>query len=175
MVALFSITITFLFSRKPAGDGHVEASGSISGRLGFPVVGETFSFLSASNSAKGCYEFVRLRRLWYGKWFKTRIFGKIHIYVPSQEGARQIFNNEFVDFKKGYVKSMADAVGINSLLCVPHDRHRRIRRLLSHPFSMPCLSQFVNKFDQMLSRKLHELEQTAQSFNVLDFSMKVLA
>ncbi|XP_065851443.1 abscisic acid 8'-hydroxylase 1-like [Euphorbia lathyris] len=170
-VALFSIAITLTFiylrSRRKA------ASGGISGQLGLPLIGETFSFMSATNSAKGCYQFVRLRRLWYGKWFKTRIFGKIHVFVPSREGARQIFSNEFVDFNKGYVKSMADAVGINSLLCVPHHTHSRIRRLLSHPFSLPSLSIFLHKFDNILTHKLSTLELTAQTFSLLDFTMKV--
>ncbi|XP_055961508.1 abscisic acid 8'-hydroxylase 3-like [Mercurialis annua] len=165
-------------------------SGGVMGRVGFPVVGETFSFLSATNSSKGCYEFVRLRRLWgirysckrvrilaktcrHGKYFKTRIFGKIHVFIPSTKGARQVLSNDFVEFNKGYVKSMADAVGENSLLCVPHHTHQRIRRLLSQPFSMPSLSNFVRTFDQMLTPTLNKLEQTGHSFTVLDFTMKM--
>lgn len=109
----------------------------------------------------------------YGKWFKTRIFGKIHVFVPSTEGAKKIFTNDFADFNKGYVKSMADAVGQKSLLCVPHESHKRIRRLLSDPFSMPSLSKFVEKFDQMLSQRLKKLEECGKSFVLLDFSMKV--
>lgn len=109
----------------------------------------------------------------YGKWFKTRIFGKIHVFVPSTEGAKIIFSNDFAKFNKGYVKSMADCVGKNSLLCVPHEKHRRIRRLLSEPFSMNSLSQFVQKFDKMLCQKLKKLEEGGKSFVVLEFSMKV--
>lgn len=61
-VALFSIAITFSVSkawRKITRDGE-----DIPGRLGLPFIGETFSFLSATNSTKGCYDFVRLRRVW---------------------------------------------------------------------------------------------------------------
>lgn len=36
--------------------------GGIPGRLGLPFLGETISFLSATNSTRGCYDFVRLRR-----------------------------------------------------------------------------------------------------------------
>lgn len=95
------------------------------------------------------------------------------MFVPSTEGAKTIFTNDFANFNKGYVKSMADAVGDKSLLCVPHESHKRIRRLLSDPFSMNSLSKFVKTFDKMLSERLKELEESGKSFSVLDFSMKV--
>lgn len=94
------------------------------------------------------------------------------MFVPSTEGARRVFANDFVDFNKGYVKSMADAVGEKSLLCVPRESHRRIRRLLSDPFSMNSLSKFVKEFDKMLLQRLKNFD-AGKSLVVLDFSMKV--
>jgi hypothetical protein len=64
---------------------------------------------------------------------------------------------------------MADAVGKKSLLCVPVESHKRIRRLLSEPFSMTSLSAFITKFDKLLCGRL----QGGKSFKVLDFCMKV--
>ncbi|KAM7516214.1 hypothetical protein LguiA_005797 [Lonicera macranthoides] len=168
LASLLSIGITFILLRR-----CTSVKSSVPGRLGLPFVGETFSFLSATSSTKGCYDFVRLRRLWYGKWFKTRIFGRVHVFVPSVEGAKMIFTNDFQRFNKGFVKSMGDAVGPKSLLCIPHESHRRIRRLLSDPFSMNSLSNFVQKFDKMLSERLEKLEKDGNSFVVLDFNMKI--
>lgn len=96
------------------------------------------------------------------------------MFVPSVEGAKTIFANDFTLFNKGYVKSMADAVGRKSLLCVPHDSHKRIRRLLSDPFSMNSLSTFVKKFDSLLCGRLEEQHRDGKSFTVLDFNMKVM-
>ncbi|KAK7262887.1 hypothetical protein RJT34_30468 [Clitoria ternatea] len=171
VIALFSIGVTYLASK--AWKRVTNNREDIPGRLGLPFIGETFSFLSASNSTRGCYDFVRLRRFWNGRWFKTRLFGKRHIFVPSPEGAKTIFANDFVLFNKGYVKSMADAVGKKSLLCVPVESHKRIRRLLSEPFSMSSLSAFVTKFDKMLCGRLQKLEENGKSFKVLDFCMKM--
>ncbi|KAJ7944244.1 Cytochrome P450 family protein [Quillaja saponaria] len=84
-----------------------------------------------------------------------------------------ILANDFVQFNKGYVKSMADAVGEKSLLCVPHESHKRIRRLLSDPFSMNSLAKFVKNFDKVLSERLRNLETHGKSFLVLDFSMRM--
>ncbi|CAK9141289.1 unnamed protein product [Ilex paraguariensis] len=171
LAAVLSIGVTFFLS-KLLRRGSDRTDG-IPGRLGLPVVGETFSFLAANNSTKGCYDFVKLRRLWYGKWFKTRLFGKLHVYVPTVEGAKTILTNDFRLFNKGYVKSMADAVGKKSLLCAPQESHKRIRRLLSDPFSMGSLSNFVQKFDNMLSERLKKLEEDGKRFVLLEFNMKI--
>lgn len=109
----------------------------------------------------------------HGRWFKTRLFGKVHIYIPTPEGARTIFANDFDLFNKGYVKSMADAVGKKSLLCVPVESHKRIRRLLSEPFSMTSLYAFITKFDKLLCGRLQKLEESGKSFKTLDFCMEM--
>ncbi|XP_023543350.1 abscisic acid 8'-hydroxylase 3-like isoform X1 [Cucurbita pepo subsp. pepo] len=173
VAAVLSIGILVLVS-KVCWRQRSKNVGGIPGHLGLPFVGETFSFLSANNSTRGCYQFVRLRRLWHGRWFRTRLFGKIHVFVPSAEGAKAILANDFVQFNKGYVKSMGDAVGEKSLLCVSHEDHRRIRRLLADPFSMTSLSKFVKQFDDMLSKRLQKLVKDGKSFVLLDFSMKVI-
>ncbi|KAG7034125.1 Abscisic acid 8'-hydroxylase 3, partial [Cucurbita argyrosperma subsp. argyrosperma] len=172
VAAVLSIGILVLVS-KVCWRQRSKNVGGIPGHLGLPFVGETFSFLSANNSTRGCYQFVRLRRLWHGRWFRTRLFGKIHVFVPSAEGAKAILANDFVQFNKGYVKSMGDAVGEKSLLCVSHEDHRRIRRLLADPFSMTSLSKFVKQFDDMLSKRLQKLVKDGKSFVLLDFSMKI--
>ncbi|XP_052197525.1 abscisic acid 8'-hydroxylase 3-like [Diospyros lotus] len=169
--AAIAIAVTLALSK--ALRRETSSNKVIPGWRGLPFLDETLSFLAATYSTKGCYDFVRQRRLWYGKWFRTRIFGKIHVFVPTTEGARTIFANDFALFNKGYVKSMADAVGKKSLLCAPQESHRRIRRLLSDPFSMNSLSKFVQKFDSMLCERLKKLGEDGKSFAVLDFNMKI--
>jgi cytochrome P450 family 26 subfamily A len=62
IVLFLSIGLTYIASRawKRATTNRED----IPGQLGLPLIGETFSFLSATNSTRGCYDFVRLRRLW---------------------------------------------------------------------------------------------------------------
>ncbi|XP_065847488.1 abscisic acid 8'-hydroxylase 1-like [Euphorbia lathyris] len=174
MVAIFSIVIfAFFKTRRRRVKKSIEEDDGIPGGHGLPFVGETFSFLSATNSTRGCYDFVRLRRKRYGKWFKTRLFGKIHVFLPSTEAARKVFTNDFGEFNKSYIKSMATIVGPKSVFAAPVESHKRIRHILSALFSMPSLSKYVPKFDQMLSQRLKQLQQTGQKFALLDFTMKL--
>ncbi|KAM0970379.1 hypothetical protein FF1_018463 [Malus domestica] len=172
IAALLSI-VTVLLVPKIARGRVTSSKGSIPGGLGLPIFGETLSFLSTSNSAKGCYDFVRRRRMLYGDWFKTRLFGKIHVYVPSSEGARTIFASDFATFDKAYLKPMSDAVGVDSLLVVAQETHRRIRRLLSDPFSMSSLPTFIQKLDKILCQELKTREESGEKFSVLALSMKL--
>ena len=130
---------------------------------------------SSTVEAYRIYKFKNSGESRYGKWFKTRIFGQIHVFLPSTEGARTIFTSDFVHFNKGYVKPMADAVGEKSVLYVPQESHKRIRRLLFAPFSMGSLSTFVKEIDKMLIQRLNTLEESGKSFSVLDFGMKVIS
>ncbi|OMO56987.1 Cytochrome P450 [Corchorus capsularis] len=173
IVAVLAIGITSLLWKAWGSSNPTDHEDGIPGRLGLPFIGESFSFFLAAYTTKGAYDFVRKRRKRYGKWFKTRILGKTHVYVPSVEGAKTILANDFVHFNKSYVKSMADATGAMSVFSVPHKIHTRIRRLLSDPFSMSSLSKFVGKFDKMLCERLDKLEKSGKSFKVIDFSLKI--
>ncbi|KAJ7006445.1 hypothetical protein NC653_005713 [Populus alba x Populus x berolinensis] len=48
----------------------------IPGSLGWPVVGESFSFLSAFSSAAGIFSFMKNRQQRYGKVFKAFVLGR---------------------------------------------------------------------------------------------------
>ncbi|XP_037497164.1 cytochrome P450 720B2 [Jatropha curcas] len=175
IITFFSVAIiAFLEAwRRITASTSKSNEEEIPGGVGVPFFGETFSFLSATNSTRGCYDFVKLRRKWYGKWFKTKMFGKIHVFAPTTEAARQVFSNDFGEFNKGYIKSMATVVGAKSVFAAPLESHTRIRHVLSALFSMPSLSKFVGNFDQILSQRLNKLEQSGKSFPVLEFTMKV--
>jgi len=62
LASILVISIT-LYLSKVSGKPK-DAKSCIPGSLGIPFVGETFALLSATNSVKGCYDFVRLRREW---------------------------------------------------------------------------------------------------------------
>ncbi|WCJ35215.1 cytochrome P450 family 722 subfamily A polypeptide 1 [Euphorbia peplus] len=124
------------------------------GNRGLPLIGETFSFMAAISSALGFYDFVNTRRLRFGKCFKTRIFGETHVFISSRESAKAILNNESGIFTKRYIKSIAQLVGEQSLLCASHQHHKLIRYRLQNLFSTTWLSVFIKQFDELIVKSL---------------------
>ncbi|KAI9113270.1 hypothetical protein K1719_015795 [Acacia pycnantha] len=120
------------------------------GNRGLPFVGETLHFMAAINSPQGVYEFVRSRRLRYGRWFKTRLFGETHVFMSSMESAKAILNNDVGKFSKRYIKSIAELVGPHSLLCASHHHHKLIRANLLSLFSTDSLASLVQHSDQLV-------------------------
>lgn len=95
------------------------------------------------------------------------------MYVPSSEGARTIFANDFAIFGKAYVKPMADAVGVDSLFVAAQESHTKMRHLLADPFSLSSLPTYIQKFDKILSQELKALEERGERFSALALCMKV--
>ncbi|KAL5720612.1 hypothetical protein ACHQM5_013265 [Ranunculus cassubicifolius] len=124
------------------------------GTLGLPLIGETLEFLAANNSDKGIYDFVQTRRLRYGDCFKTRIFGKTHVFVSGAQSAKVILSNENGNFGKRYLRSMRELVGGESLLCASAEQHGLLRSQLSHLVTAESMSLFIKQFDQMVVKTL---------------------
>ncbi|KAG6784055.1 hypothetical protein POTOM_009738 [Populus tomentosa] len=60
----------------------------IPGSLGWPVVSESFSFLSAFCSAAGIFSFMKNRQQRYGKVFKTFVLGRFTVFMTGREASK---------------------------------------------------------------------------------------
>ncbi|KAJ4963814.1 hypothetical protein NE237_023753 [Protea cynaroides] len=160
------LVVTKIFMRRMSWyhDHHQKSTdGSIPpGSLGFPLIGETLDFMAANCSNKGLYDFVHSRRLRYGSCFKTSIFRRTHIFVSSIKPAKGILmSNDEVNFSKRYIRSIAELVGKESLLCAsPQEHHRLLRARLSALFTTDAVSLFVERFDHLVLTTLFRWEHT---------------
>ncbi|XP_050366455.1 cytochrome P450 85A1 isoform X2 [Argentina anserina] len=145
LVVLTALTFLVYQIMNPLQYSQQEPKADIPpGSRGLPLIGETLHFMAAINSGKGFYEFVRLRRL------RTNIFGGTHVFVSSTNSAKAILNNDLGNFGKRYIKSIAELVGNQSLLCASHQHHKRLRGQLGSLFSTNSLSVFIEQFDQLI-------------------------
>ncbi|XWS14545.1 hypothetical protein CRYUN_Cryun35bG0019100 [Craigia yunnanensis] len=142
------------------------------GSLGLPFIGETIQFMAAINSDKGFYDFVRVRGLRYGHCFKTNIFGETHVFVSSTESAKAILNNDMGRFTKRYIKSVAELVGSQSLLCASPKHHKLLRGRLINLFSTNSISLLVKQFDELIVNALGTWEDGGTVI-VLDEALKI--
>ncbi|WRX29971.1 Cytochrome P450 - like 10, partial [Theobroma cacao] len=142
------------------------------GSLGLPFIGETIQFMAAINSGKGFYDFVRVRSLRYGNCFKTSIFGETHVFVSSTSSAKAILNNDSGRFTKGYIKSIAELVGNQSLLCASQQHHKLLRGRLVNLFSTNSISRLVKQFDELIVHTLSGWEDGGTVI-VLDEALQI--
>ncbi|XP_058220777.1 abscisic acid 8'-hydroxylase 4 isoform X1 [Rhododendron vialii] len=142
------------------------------GYRGLPLIGETLQFMAAVNSSNGFYDFVKVRRLRYGNCFKTNIFGETHVFVSSTESAKLILNNDLGRFTKRYIRSIAEVVGHQSLLCAAPQQHKHIRSRLANLFSTSSIAVFVEQFDQLVVSALSRWEHKG-TIVILDEALKI--
>nr|AYV88898.1 cytochrome P450 oxidase CYP722A1 [Polygala tenuifolia] len=142
------------------------------GSGGLPWIGETLQFMSAMNTHMGIYEFVQARRQRYGNCFKTDIFGETHVFVSTTQSARMILNDDIGRFSKKYIKSIAELVGHESLLCASRKQHKLLRSRLLHLFSTKSLANFVRLFDELMIESITTWDHGGVVF-ILDQALKI--
>ena len=108
----------------------------------------------------------------YGNCFKTNIFGETHVFVTSIESAKAILGGESTDFSKRYMRSIAELLGDQSLLCASHEQHRLIRRRISNLFTLDSMAATVRMFDELTVETLASWKQE-ESVSVLKDALKV--
>ncbi|KAG1342815.1 abscisic acid 8'-hydroxylase 2-like [Cocos nucifera] len=141
---------------------HTWAAGVASyppGNRGIPWIGETLAFMAANNSSKGFYDFVATRHIRYGNCFKTSILGETHVFVSSIEAAKVILSCDSIDFSKRYIRSVAELLGDQSLLCASHEQHKLTRRRISNLFTLDSMASSINMFDELTMKTLCSWKQ----------------
>nr|WCA73306.1 abscisic acid 8'-hydroxylase 3 [Lilium davidii] len=138
----------------------------------WPVIGETLAFIAANSSGKGFYDFVRKRYIRYGGCFKTNIFRETHVFVSTIEAARAILSSDATRFSKRYLRSIAELLGDQSLLCASHEQHRLVRGRLSSILSVDCMASVIRHFDKLTVKALGGWKER-DTVVVLDDTLKI--
>lgn len=108
----------------------------------------------------------------YGSCFKTSIFGSTHVFISSTEAAKLMLSGESLDFSKRYIRSIAELLGDQSLLCASKETHKLVRHRISNLFTSDSFSSSINFFDELTLKTMAQWEQRKSAL-VLDDAMKV--
>ncbi|KAI4352967.1 hypothetical protein L6164_007168 [Bauhinia variegata] len=175
MLAIFSVfvlpTLLLLYlSRSP------KAMEVIPGSLGWPIVGESFSFLSDFSSPSGICSFMRKRQQRFGKVFKTFVLGRFTVFMTGREASKILLTGKDGMVSLNLFYTGKQVLGPTSLLTTAGEEHKRLRRLIGEPLSIDGLKKyfhFINTqametLDQWSGRKILVLEEAST------FTLKVI-
>lgn len=154
----------------------------IPGNLGWPVGGESSSFLSEFSSTQGIYNFIKNRQQRYGKVFKSYVLGRYTIFMTGRDAGKILLKGKDGLVTLNLFYTGQQVLGPTRLLQQSGEEHKRLRRLIAEPLSFDSLKkyfQFMNTLaaetlDQWLDREVLVLEE-ASTVKLLYFVLDILA
>lgn len=153
--------------------------GDIPGTMGWPVVGETFSFISDFSSPAGILSFMRDRQRRFGKVFKTYVLGRVTVFMTGRDAAKILLSSG----KDGVVSlnlfyTGKQVLGPTSLLTTNGDEHRKLRRLIGEPLSVDALKKYLGFINDLAVQTLdtwHGRSRVLVLEEASSFTLKVIA
>ncbi|CAN6447596.1 unnamed protein product [Victoria cruziana] len=141
LVLVFILSATPLFRKKLRATPH--------GRMGWPFLGETLSFLRPHSSVT-IGSFLEDHCSRYGKIFKSNLFGCPTIVSCDQELNSFILQNEERLFQCSYPKAIHGVLGRLSMLVAVGDTHKRLRSL-----ALNLVNTWKSKLDYLQDIEKH--------------------
>ncbi|CAK9233504.1 unnamed protein product [Sphagnum troendelagicum] len=129
------------------------------GSLGWPIIGETFSFLSdVKNHPQGLYGFLAKRYARYGPVWRTNIIGMTGVFFHGPQAFKTVMLGEHTLFTYKQFKSTGRILGENSMFFADEELHRKMRKQFGEPLSMDGLRRNFTKFQETAINNLSKWE-----------------
>ncbi|KAK4860018.1 hypothetical protein QYF36_015942 [Acer negundo] len=169
LVIIISFLLSFLLLLHYSWASPPKEMDPIPGSLGWPILGESLSFLSNFSSPSGIYNFINQRQQKYGKVFKTFVLGRFTIFMSGREASKILLTGKDGIVRLNLFYTGKQVLGPTSLLQTSGDAHKRLRRLIAEPLSVDGLKkyfQFMNRLaiqtlDQWPGRTVFVLEEAS--------------
>ncbi|KAH1106536.1 hypothetical protein J1N35_010304 [Gossypium stocksii] len=150
------------------------------GHMGWPFIGNMWSFFKASNS-QDPDSFIDNLVKRYGRTsiYRTHLFGSPSVVVCSQELCRKVLTDD-EHFSYGYPSSAIQLGGKKSLYGISNSEHRRLRRLIADPINgHQALALYIRHIEDIVITSLEELatmNRPIKFFNEMKtIALKVIA
>ncbi|KAM1456712.1 hypothetical protein ACFX13_034815 [Malus domestica] len=147
ILALMSIFVFSAFFVLQSWTSSPKSMEDIPGSLGWPIVGESFSFISEFSSPSGIYSFMNKRQQRYGKVFKSFVLGRFTVFMTGREASKILLAGRDGMVSLNLFYTGQQVLGPTSLLQTTGEEHKRLRRLIAEPLSVDGLKkyfQFIN-------------------------------
>ncbi|XAR62469.1 (+)-abscisic acid 8'-hydroxylase [Bertholletia excelsa] len=149
-LALFS---AIFFLQKWTSPKEMEV---IPGSLGWPIVGESFSFLSDFSSPAGIFNFMKKRQQRYGKVFKSFVLGRYTVFMTGREASKILLTGKDGMVSLNLFYTGKQVLGPTSLLQQTGEAHKRLRRLIAEPLSIDGLKKYFQFMNDLAIETLNQ-------------------
>ncbi|KAH1096722.1 hypothetical protein J1N35_013643 [Gossypium stocksii] len=148
----------------------------IPGSMGWPIIGESLSFLSDFSSPSGIFSFMNKRQQRYGKVFKSFVLGRYTVFMTGREASKILLTGKDGMVSLNLFYTGQQVLGPNSLLQTNGEAHKRFRRLIAEPLSIDGLKKYfhfintqaIETLDQWTGKRVLVLEEASS------FTLKVI-
>ncbi|CAD6207529.1 unnamed protein product [Miscanthus lutarioriparius] len=150
----------------------------IPGTMGWPVIGETFSFISDFSSPAGILSFMRDRQRRFGKVFKTYVLGRITVFMTGRDAAKILLSGKDGVVSLNLFYTGKQVLGPTSLLTTNGEEHKKLRRLIGEPLSVDALKKYLGFINDLAVQTLdtwHGRSRVLVLEEASSFTLKVIA
>ncbi|KAF7816231.1 taxadiene 5-alpha hydroxylase-like [Senna tora] len=152
LIAITLITAFFLFSKLFISKGQ-QPKNLPKGSLGYPIIGETFSFVKAQKKEKG-NEWLEERICKYGPVFKTSLMGSPTVVFNGQAGNKFIMGAPLDVFASNKPITLQKILGKQSLAELSGSRYKLVKGAMLDFLKPECLQNYVKEMDELASSAL---------------------
>ncbi|KAL4182722.1 hypothetical protein AMTRI_Chr11g151640 [Amborella trichopoda] len=128
----------------------------IPGSLGWPIIGESLSFMAEFSTPSGIHAFIQKRQQRYGKVFKTSILGRLTVFMTGREASKILLSGKDGLVSLNLFYTGKQVMGPTSLLQTTGEEHKRLRRLIGEPLCLDALKKYLPFIDSLASDTLDQ-------------------
>nr|QNS30020.1 cytochrome P450 [Nothapodytes nimmoniana] len=168
LVVITCLTVFLLFELLK---GRVYGTKNLpKGSMGFPVIGETLSFLQAQNKEQG-QEWINERVVKYGPVFKTFILGSPTVVILGQAGNKFLFCSAEDVLVAQQPKTISALAGKYNIIELTGLRYKLIKRAMMSFLKLENLQNYIKHMDdlvkEMLFDEIQEKETVIQAVSCM--------
>ncbi|KAK7363236.1 hypothetical protein VNO77_05370 [Canavalia gladiata] len=133
------------------------------GDLGWPIIGNMWSFLRAFKSAHPD-SFISSFESRFGRTgiYKAFMFGSPSVIVTKPEACRRVLTDD-EKFTLGWPRSAVELIGKKSFIAMSYEDHKRLRRLTSASINgLEALSLYLTYIDEIMKSSLEKFANMGQ-------------